>query len=102
LINARDALTDSLQPTILVNASVIDDWLELIICDNGVGIAQEIQQRIFDPFFTTKPPGKGTGLGLSVTRRLMQDVGGSIVMESQLGGGCRMRLRFRLWKENLH
>ncbi len=102
LINARDALTDCVQPTILVDARVIDDWLELMVCDNGVGIAQEIQQRIFDPFFTTKPPGKGTGLGLSVTRRLMQDVGGSIMLESQPGNGCCMRLKFRLWKENLH
>jgi len=64
------------------------------VTDNGSGIPQDVQSKIFDPFFTTKPPGKGTGLGLSVIRRLVQDVGGNVQVESIYGHGCCMRLRF--------
>ena len=94
IINARDALANSLQPVIKIVARSIEGMLELSIIDNGPGIPQEIQTKIFDPFFTTKPPGKGTGLGLSVTRRLVQDVGGSIQVESLLEQGCCFRLHF--------
>ena len=94
IINARDALADSQQPVIKIVAKPIEGMLELSIIDNGPGIPQEIQTKIFDPFFTTKPPGKGTGLGLSVTRRLVQDIGGSIQVESLLEQGCCFRLHF--------
>jgi len=94
IINARDALADNRQPVIKIAARPIEGMLELSVTDNGPGIPQEIQTKIFDPFFTTKPPGKGTGLGLSVTRRLVQDVGGSIQVESLLEHGCCLRLQF--------
>jgi predicted ATPase/C4-dicarboxylate-specific signal transduction histidine kinase len=96
IINSRDALTESAQsqPEIKILVRPIEEMLELNIIDNGSGIPQDIQGKIFDPFFTTKPPGKGTGLGLSVIRRLVQDVGGTIQLESSSGHGCSMRLRF--------
>lgn len=94
IINARDALADSRQPQMKIIVRLVDGLLELHVADNGPGIPQEVQSKIFDPFFTTKPPGKGTGLGLSVTRRLVQDAGGSIQVESLPGHGCCMRLRF--------
>ncbi|MGZ5031427.1 MAG: GAF domain-containing sensor histidine kinase, partial [Methylobacter sp.] len=96
IINSRDALADSpqAQPKIKIMVRPIEEMLELNITDNGPGIPQDIQSKIFDPFFTTKPPGKGTGLGLSVIRRLVQDVGGTIHLESSPGHGCSMRLRF--------
>ncbi|WP_434150903.1 AAA family ATPase [Methylocaldum gracile subsp. desertum] len=94
IINARDALVDSQQPQIRIMLRPVDGMLELSVADNGPGIPQEVQTKIFDPFFTTKPPGKGTGLGLSVIRRLVQDVGGHIQVESLQGHGCCMRLRF--------
>jgi len=96
IINARDALADSpqAQPKIKIMVRPLEEMLELSVTDNGPGIPQDIQGKIFDPFFTTKPPGKGTGLGLSVIRRLVQDVGGTIQLESSPGHGCSMRLRF--------
>jgi len=94
IINARDALVDSPQPQIKIMVSPMEGMLELSVTDNGPGIPQDVQSKIFDPFFTTKPPGKGTGLGLSVIRRLVQDVGGNIHVESTYGHGCCMRLRF--------
>lgn len=94
LINARDALASSENPQIIIDATVTPPMLQLSIGDNGPGISEEIQSRMFDPFFTTKAPGKGTGLGLSVTQRLLQDCGGSISVESKLGTGCRIHLKF--------
>ncbi|MGZ8183553.1 MAG: trifunctional serine/threonine-protein kinase/ATP-binding protein/sensor histidine kinase, partial [Methylobacter sp.] len=94
IINARDALADSAQPQIKIMVRPMEEMLELSVTDNGPGIPQDVQSKIFDPFFTTKPPGKGTGLGLSVIRRLIQDVGGTIHVESTYGHGCCMRLRF--------
>jgi len=94
IINARDALADCPQPQIKIVVRPMDGMLELSVADNGPGIPQDVQTKIFDPFFTTKPPGKGTGLGLSVIRRLVQDVGGNIQVESLYGHGCCMQLRF--------
>jgi len=94
IINARDALVNTQQPQIKIMIRPVEDMLELSVADNGPGIPQDVQTKVFDPFFTTKPPGKGTGLGLSVIRRLLQDVGGNIQIESSHGHGCCMRLRF--------
>ena len=97
LINARDALLEQQQAEISIVAYTCGEQIEIKLSDNGPGISNEIQNRIFDPFFTTKAPGKGTGLGLSVTRRLIQDNGGSINVESQVNQGCQMRLGFRIY-----
>jgi signal transduction histidine kinase len=55
-------------------------WVE--IHDTGRGIPSELRERIFEPFFTTKPVGVGTGLGLAICRRLMDEMGGELGMES--------------------
>jgi C4-dicarboxylate-specific signal transduction histidine kinase len=96
LLNARDALSETVNPRIDIIAKVNDKMLELSICDNGSGIPEAIMTRIFDPFFTTKPPGKGTGLGLSVSHRLIEEAGGSIVVYNKSGCGCCMTLQFRI------
>lgn len=94
LINARDALRGRSQSCIEISTDSSEKMLRLSIKDNGPGIADDVQSRMFDPFFTTKPPGQGTGLGLSVTRRLIQDAGGTIAIESSIGQGCCIQLKF--------
>jgi signal transduction histidine kinase len=59
----------------------------IVFRDTGTGVDPEIKNKIFDPFFTTKEVGEGTGLGLAVTYALVQQMGGSIEVESELGKG---------------
>ncbi|PIE68624.1 MAG: two-component sensor histidine kinase [Deltaproteobacteria bacterium] len=59
----------------------------VMIADNGKGISPENLKRIFDPFFSTKTKQGGTGLGLSITYGLVEKLGGSIRVQSQLGEG---------------
>ncbi len=61
--------------------------------DNGHGIPEKDLERIFDPFFSTKTASGGTGLGLSITYGLVQELGGTIHVESQVGTGTTFELR---------
>ncbi len=63
------------------------------VSDTGVGMDPETQVRAFDPFFTTKDRFKGTGLGLSTVYGIVEQSGGSISVESQLGRGARFRVQ---------
>jgi PAS domain S-box-containing protein len=49
------------------------DKLEVLICDSGGGIPEEIKNRIFEPYFTTKHQSVGTGIGLSMTHKILND-----------------------------
>jgi len=61
------------------------------IADTGPGIPAEAQHQIFEPFFTTK--ARGTGLGLTVTRRIIEEHGGFISIESEATKGTRFVIR---------
>jgi signal transduction histidine kinase len=62
------------------------------IRDDGPGMPQEVRQRLYEPFFTTKQ-GKGTGLGLSICKRITEDHGGRLELESVEGDGTTVTLR---------
>jgi signal transduction histidine kinase len=62
----------------------------LEVADTGRGIGEEERARIFEGFYTTK--AQGTGLGLSIVRRLVNDLGGRIEVESEVGKGTRFRV----------
>ncbi len=70
---------------------------ELVICsvgDTGCGISKENLNYIFDPFFTTKPVGQGTGLGLYVVYRIITKYDGTIDIDSTVGVGTTVTLKF--------
>jgi PAS domain S-box-containing protein len=69
-------------------------WACLRVRDNGAGIAPEHLPHIFEPFFTTKDVGKGTGLGLATTYGIVQQHGGWIEVDSQVGRGTEFRVFF--------
>ena len=100
-INSLHAMGDS--GTLLVRTALIpvnkvsvDKYVELIevsMADTGSGIAPEDLDKIFNPFFTTKEVGKGTGLGLTVVHGIIQEHGGFITVESEVGKGTTFRVR---------
>ncbi len=71
-----------------------DDAGDLLfeVNDNGCGIDGEVRAKIFTTFFTTKG-GKGTGLGLLTSRRIVQEHGGRMEVESEPGAGSTFRIR---------
>lgn len=73
-----------------VDVSVHAGQVCILIADEGEGMSDAVLSRLFDPFFTTKKDG--TGLGLAIVRNLMEIYGGTVSVESSLGGGSRFRL----------
>jgi two-component system cell cycle sensor histidine kinase/response regulator CckA len=64
-------------------------YVKISVTDTGTGIDENIKDHIFEPFFTTKGPGKGTGLGLASAYGIIENHGGFIKVESELGRGAR-------------
>jgi signal transduction histidine kinase len=96
LINAADALADCHQraPKIRLTSSVEGGQARVCVIDNGVGIPEEILPHVFEERFSTKGPGRGSGLGLSVCRSLLDKVGGTISITSEVGVGTTLDIRF--------
>jgi two-component system cell cycle sensor histidine kinase/response regulator CckA len=66
--------------------------VSLSVSDSGYGMDEQTRAQLFRPFFTTKTPGKGNGLGLATIHRIVQDAGGAILVESELGKGTRIEI----------
>ena len=64
----------------------------LVISDTGTGISRELLPRVFDPFATSKPRGEGSGLGLAISKRIVEEFGGRIAVESAEGGGTTVTI----------
>jgi PAS domain S-box-containing protein len=64
----------------------------LEVVDNGLGMSDEVKQHLFEPFYTTKRVGEGTGLGLAMVYGVVQQCGGPIEVESELGKGSLFRI----------
>ena len=60
--------------------------------DNGRGIEKDKLDKIFDPFYTTEELGKGTGLGLSIVYGIIENHGGRISVQSEVGQGARFTI----------
>jgi two-component system NtrC family sensor kinase len=90
ITNAIDAHDGKPYGTVRISTRADDEHQKahIVFADTGSGIPKEILDKIFDPFFTTKAVGKGTGLGLSICYSIMQRLGGSISVKSQVGEGA--------------
>lgn len=104
IMNAADFLAgknlsedSSSKKEIIIQSKNADDYIELRFVDNGPGIPEEEHDRIFDPFYTTKEPGKGTGLGLAVCYRIVEGLGGTIGIESEIGEGTTVIIKLPIY-----
>ncbi len=75
-------------------ATTVSDHAEIIVKDTGPGIAPDVLPRIFEPLFSTK--NFGTGLGLPIVRQLVEQHGGRIAIESELGRGTTVHISLPL------
>ncbi len=106
VVNARDAMPNGGRLTIATeNVTIIDSTLEsdspasgqyvmMSVSDTGTGMTEAVKARLFEAFFTTKPKGKGTGLGLATCHTIVQQLGGHIQVQSELGRGTTFRVYF--------
>ena len=101
-INARDAMPHGGQLTLRTASVNVGEgqypavpagrYVQVVVSDTGAGMAPAVVERVFEPFFTTKPIGKGTGLGMSMVYGFMQQSGGHVAIESQVGEGTVVSL----------
>lgn len=94
LINASQAINE--QGTITLTTVATDDGVAVKIADDGQGIPADVLPHIFDPFYTTKDVGEGTGLGLSISYQIIEQHGGTITVESEVGTGTCLTIALPL------
>jgi signal transduction histidine kinase len=91
LINASDAVAEGKgTPRIRLHISRAPSWAVCDVIDSGGGIPAEIMPKLFEPFATTKPGG--TGLGLAVSRQLVREAGGDLLLVHTGPDGTTFRL----------
>ena len=115
VVNARDAMPNGGKLTIATNNVTLDenysptgvipglpaeasakagDYVMLSVSDTGTGMTEEVKAHMFETFFTTKPLGKGTGLGLATCQTIVQQSGGHIDVDSEVGKGTTFKIYF--------
>ena len=87
-VNARDAMPHG--GSLTIETTNIDDQVGMVLTDTGIGMTEDQRQRLFDPFFTTKEGG--TGLGLATVYGIVEQSGGTIIVDSEQGIGTSFRI----------
>jgi len=89
VVNAQQAMAEA-GGELLVETRGREQDVEIRITDTGPGIPPDLHEKIFRPWFSTKEGG--TGLGLPTTRRIVEELGGEMRLQSEVGRGTRFTL----------
>ncbi|MBX2836979.1 MAG: two-component sensor histidine kinase [Gammaproteobacteria bacterium] len=91
LSNAVHAIEDS-SGSISISSEQSDNLVLITVTDTGCGMDQTTLNSVFTPFFTTKETDKGTGLGMSISHGIIEELNGSISIDSELGKGTTVTI----------
>ena len=91
LLNACEACPPA-EASIQIGIRSFADWFEVRVTDNGTGVPSSIRESLFDPFISAGKPN-GTGMGLAIVNKIVQDHGGSVVLESSSAAGSTFLIR---------
>jgi PAS domain S-box-containing protein len=104
-VNARDAMQTGGTLIIDTDNFVVDDgyaardqrlqagpYVRLRVADTGTGMDRDTIERAFEPFFSTKPREKGSGLGLATVYGIVNQAGGMVDLDSDLGTGTTITM----------
>jgi two-component system NtrC family sensor kinase len=94
--NAIDACAESESESgnlVSLVSETTADGIVVSVADNGIGMSDRVRSKLFVRFFSTKG-GQGTGLGLPVVKKVVEEHGGTVEVESKLGEGSAFHLRF--------
>ncbi|MBD0255160.1 MAG: PAS domain-containing protein [Cytophagales bacterium] len=78
-----------------INAQVQDDYLVLMVEDNGLGMDMRQEEKIFALFKRLHNHVEGTGIGLYIVKKMLENAGGRIKVESQVGVGSAFKVYFK-------
>ena len=90
LVNARHAVNGTPGGDVALKMRASGSRVTITIADTGPGIDPTHLAHVFDPYFTTKRGG--TGLGLPIAKNIIEGLGGTIAIDSTLGGGTEIRV----------
>jgi signal transduction histidine kinase len=98
----RNLITNAIQATaaggsVTIATARVDGKAEVSVTDTGSGIPPERLSAIFDDFVTTKR--RGLGLGLAISKRIVEQLDGTITVASEVGRGTAFTMRFPLHDE---
>ncbi len=93
-VNAAQAMEEGDSLTIKSFNETKSQSVVITVADTGCGIEQHALQKMFEPFYTTKPIGKGTGLGLYISFSIVEAMGGTISVDSEVNVGTTFTLSF--------
>jgi light-regulated signal transduction histidine kinase (bacteriophytochrome) len=96
--NAVKCRRRDVPPAVVITARSLDDeGVEIVVADNGIGVAAEYREKVFGLFqrLHQRDEYPGTGVGLALCKRIVEQHAGTIGLEETAGGGCTVRLTLR-------
>ena len=94
LSNALKYRAEDRTPIITVKTERLDGYIVLTVSDNGIGMEKDKQEMIFYQNTRLRDDGEGSGIGLFILKRMVEDIGGKVEVESTLGEGTKVTITF--------
>jgi two-component system, NtrC family, sensor histidine kinase HydH len=98
MLNAIEAMPKG--GTLTIAAEQNDETVRLEITDTGTGIAEEEAKKILEPFYTTK--AQGLGLGMPYAKKIIDQHGGTITLNSRIGEGTTISITLPAGKQEVN